>query len=148
MRRLVFALLSGALFTLGLNVSGMTQPGKVLAFLDVAGAWDPSLALVMLGAIVVYALIDTGSRRRARPWHAEEFALPARRRIDARLIAGAAVFGVGWGLGGFCPGPAWSALGTGDARVVAFVIAMLAGISLVRTLEERAAQRAAAAGDG
>jgi uncharacterized protein len=141
-RQHVFAFVSGALFTLGLSVAGMTDPAKVRAFLDFAGDWDPSLALVMVGAIGVYALIHRWSQGREQPWHAAEFSAPARRRVDARLIAGAALFGAGWGLAGLCPGPAWSALGTGSLQIAAFVAAMLAGMSLVRAAEDYSARRA------
>jgi uncharacterized membrane protein YedE/YeeE len=141
----LFSCLSGAAFTFGLALSGLTQPSKVRAFLDVTGDWDPSLALVMVGAIGVYALLFRWGLRRQQPWHASEFSLPARRRIDARLLAGAAVFGVGWGLAGVCPGPAWSALGTGSPRVIAFVFAMLCGMALVGRVEQVAAQRGSAA---
>jgi uncharacterized membrane protein YedE/YeeE len=139
MRRDILAFVSGALFTLGLTVAGMTEPRKVQGFLDFAGAWDPSLAFVMLGAVAVYALSYQLSRRREAPWHCGEFSLPSQRRIDARLVAGAAVFGVGWGLAGLCPGPAWSALGTGNATIVLFVAALLGGMLLVRTAETVAA---------
>ena len=142
MRRNILAFVSGALFTLGLTVAGMTEPRKVQGFLDFAGAWDPSLAFVMLGAVAVYALCHLLSTRRAAPWHSGEFSLPASRRIDARLVAGAALFGVGWGLAGLCPGPAWSALGTGNPTIVVFVAAMLGGMLLVRAAEASAADPA------
>lgn len=137
MRRHLFAFLSGALFTVGLAVGGMTDPRKVRGFLDFAGAWDASLAFVMLGAVVVYAAIYQWSRKREQPWHAPEYSLPAPRSIDARLLGGAALFGVGWGVAGLCPGPAWSVLGTGSPRILAFVVAMLAGMALVRALDAR-----------
>src|SRR6185436_3360209 len=97
MRRQLFAFLSGGLFTAGLTLGGMTQPHKVRAFLDFAGDWDPSLAFVMMGAIGVYALLYRLGTGRAQPWHSGEFALPTKRRIDASLLLGAAIFGVGWG---------------------------------------------------
>ena len=140
MRRHLFAFLSGALFTLGLAVGGMTEPPKVLAFLDFMGAWDPSLAFVMLGAVGVYGLLYPLSTRRSSPWHCDEFSLPSKRRIDARLVSGAAIFGVGWGLAGLCPGPAWSVLGTGSGTILIFVAAMLVGLLVVRAMETYAAE--------
>jgi uncharacterized membrane protein YedE/YeeE len=125
------AALSGLLFALGLAVSGMTEPARVLAFLDVTGAWDPSLAFVMVGALAVYApahyLI---TRRRARPLLAASFELPATAPIDAKLLTGAAVFGVGWGLAGFCPGPALVASAAGAGEAVWTSLGMLAGMLL------------------
>ncbi len=133
--RLGVALLSGALFGLGLAVSGMANPAKVIGFLDVAGDWDPTLAFVMGGAILVagpsYHLIF---RRRQRPVLAGDFELPAKKDVDVRLIGGSALFGVGWGLSGFCPGPAVvalvPALASGIVPVFAFVVAMVAGMAI------------------
>ena len=126
---------SGLLFALGLGLSGMTRPAKVLAFLDVTGAWDPSLAFVMIGAIGVHL---TASRlyilKRVSPLWAEAFALPAKGKIDRRLLAGAAIFGVGWGLGGMCPGPAITDLASFAWQPIAFVGAMLAGMAAVRAI--------------
>ena len=129
MKRVLLALLSGALFGLGLAVSQMTDPDKVLNFLDVAGRWDPSLALVMGGALLVsvpgFALI-----RRHRP---DACAAPAYQHVDTRLLAGSALFGIGWGIAGYCPGPALANLAhAGEA--IAFVGAMLAGSQLARLL--------------
>ena len=129
MKRMSIALAAGALFGLGLAVSGMTNPDKVLNFLDVAGAWDPSLALVMGGALLVsvpgFALI-----RRHRP---DACAAPAYQHVDTRLLAGSALFGIGWGIAGYCPGPALANLAhAGEA--IAFVGAMLAGSQLARLL--------------
>jgi uncharacterized membrane protein YedE/YeeE len=126
------ALLLGALFALGLGVGGMTRPTKVLAFLDVAGAWDPSLAFVMLAAVAVFALAFRVGVRRGKPMLAERFDLPTRRAIDGRLLAGAALFGVGWGLAGLCPGPAITALASGEPAALVFVAAMLAGMAAAR----------------
>jgi uncharacterized membrane protein YedE/YeeE len=127
--RLLVAALAGALFGAGLLISGMTRPDKVIAFLDVTGAWDPSLAFVMGGAVSVYALAFWwGARRRAAPWLDDAFHLPTRRDVDLRLVAGAAIFGVGWGLIGFCPGPALVVAAAGSASGLAFVGAMLAGM--------------------
>lgn len=129
MKRMSIALAAGALFGLGLAVSGMTNPDKVLNFLDLAGRWDPSLALVMGGALLVsvpgFALI-----RRHRP---DACAAPAYQHVDTRLLAGSALFGIGWGIAGYCPGPALANLAhAGEA--IAFVGAMLAGSQLARLL--------------
>jgi uncharacterized membrane protein YedE/YeeE len=126
------AFVVGLTFALGLGLGGMTQPARVLAFLDVAGRWDPSLALVMLGAITVYALGFRLATRRGRPVLAPAFALPARTIIDVRLVAGAVVFGVGWGLAGLCPGPAITSLGSGKPEAAVFVAAMLGGMMVQR----------------
>lgn len=126
--RAFVALFAGALFGVGLGVSGMTRPDKVLGFLDVAGAWDPSLAFVMIGAIGVHAVAVAVARRRARPLGADRFAWSDKTAIDAPLVAGAAVFGIGWGIGGICPGPALASLGAGSTVAVVFAIAMVAGI--------------------
>jgi uncharacterized membrane protein YedE/YeeE len=143
MKPLVTAFVSGALVALGLGVAGMTQPAKVVAFLDVTGDWDPSLAFVMLGAIGVYALGYRVARRRGVPVFAAAFALPTRRDIDARLVGGAALFGLGWGLVGYCPGPALTALASGQVGSFVFVAAMLAGMVLAqRAAPDRPALRA------
>jgi uncharacterized membrane protein YedE/YeeE len=142
----IFALLSGSLFGLGLAVSGMANPAKVLAFLDVTGAWDPTLAFVMAGALAVTAPAFRGVLKRPEPWFAPGFALPGRTDLEARLVVGAALFGVGWGLAGFCPGPALAAMVSGNGRVYAFVAAMIAGFLLhdAWAARERAARQAAA----
>jgi len=128
--RVVAALISGLVFGLGLAVSGMMNPAKVIGFLDVTGDWDPTLAFVMVGALLVavpaYRLIP----RRGRPVLEEKFSLPTKKAIDAPLLVGSGLFGVGWGIVGFCPGPAIAALGTGLLPVFAFVAAMLAGMAL------------------
>jgi uncharacterized membrane protein YedE/YeeE len=126
---LLAALLSGLLFGLGLTVSGMINPAKVLGFLDFAGQWDPSLALVMVSAIPIAALGFAAGRGRQAPLYAPTFSGPAMSRVDARLVSGAVLFGIGWGLAGFCPGPALSSLGFGGWRVLVFVAAMLAGMA-------------------
>ena len=125
-----FALLSGTLFGLGLAVSGMVNPAKVLAFLDVAGAWDPTLAFVMMGALAVTTPAFRYLLKRREPWFADAFALPTKTDLEPRLVLGAALFGIGWGLAGLCPGPAVTALVTGEISVFAFVAAMLAGFIL------------------
>jgi uncharacterized membrane protein YedE/YeeE len=132
--RLAAAFAAGLVFALGLGISGMTQPGKVLAFLDVHGVWDPSLAFVMLGAIVTHALLLRPIFARGRPLLAPLFAVPTRRDIDLRLVGGEALFGIGWGLAGFCPGPAVTAVASGHAAPVLFVAAMLAGMALFELL--------------
>lgn len=118
---------AGTLFGLGLAVSGMVNPGKVIGFLDVAGRWDPTLATVMGGALLVTVLGFRWILCRPRPWLADRFFVPARNDVDARLVVGAALFGIGWGIAGLCPGPAIASLATGLAPVAAFVAAMLAG---------------------
>jgi uncharacterized membrane protein YedE/YeeE len=137
----VALVLAGLTFALGLVVSGMTRPDKVMAFLDVGGAWDPSLILVMASAVAVYLVADRLSRRLSRPLLAATFPEPPARVIDARLAAGAAIFGAGWGLSGFCPGPALVAFGAGAPAALWFVPAMVAGMALweVLPLERRKA---------
>jgi uncharacterized membrane protein YedE/YeeE len=126
---------AGALFGGGLVISGMTQPARVLGFLTATSAWDPSLAFVMAGAVATYAILYRWVRaRRAVPWFDAAFHVPRRRDIDAPLIGGAAVFGVGWGLAGLCPGPSVVSLGGGSPAVIAFVAAMLVGMAAQRRL--------------
>lgn len=121
------ALAAGALFGAGLEISGMARPEKVRGFLDVTRVWDPSLAFVMLGAVGVYFVAWRVARRRDRPLLAERFDLPAKDAIDGRLVVGAAIFGVGWGVGGFCPGPAIVAAGGGASAALVFLGAMTVG---------------------
>jgi len=127
-RKYLFALAAGLLFGLGLIASGMTNPAKVQGFLDVFGAWDPSLALVMGGAIAVGLVAFAAARRRTRTWSGQPMDLAINTVIDARLIGGGVLFGVGWGIAGFCPGPAVVALGSGLPQASVFVGAMLAGM--------------------
>lgn len=122
------ALLCGVVFGAGLSISGMTNPAKVLAFLDVAGAWDPTLLFVMGGALAVSTAGYAVARHRVRPWLAETFQIPTRRDFDAQLVGGAILFGVGWGLVGVCPGPALANLARGAPEAITFVAAMLAGV--------------------
>lgn len=129
------ALLTGLLFGLGLLVSGMANPDKVLSFLDLAGAWDPSLALVMAGAIGVGLIAFRIAGRRATSLLGEPMRLPTRKDLDSRLILGSLGFGVGWGLAGFCPGPALVAVGAGEMKALVFVAFMLAGMALFEWLE-------------
>ncbi len=127
--RVVLALAAGALFGFGLSLSGMVDPARVSGFLDVAsGHWDPSLMFVLGGAVMVAVPGVLLSRRLAKPVLAEDFSLPVKTRIDRPLITGSAIFGVGWGLASFCPGPALSALALGLVPVVLFVSAMIAGM--------------------
>ena len=128
------SLLSGLLFGLGLALSGMVNPVRVLGFLDLAGAWDPTLAFVLGGAVTVAAAGYAIARRMAGPLFAARFDIPQSRVIDSPLLAGAALFGVGWGLAGFCPGPAIASLSLGLPKAVAFVIAMLVGMLAYRGL--------------
>lgn len=132
MLRMLVALFSGTLFGLGLAVSGMVDPAKVIGFLDIAGHWDPTLALVMGGALLVTIPTFRLILKRSRPVLADDFELPTKKEVDARLLGGAALFGVGWGLSGFCPGPAVTALASGLMPVFAFVGAMVAGMALYK----------------
>lgn len=127
---LFIAAVCGLLFGLGLIASGMTDPGKIQGFLDIAGTWDPSLAFVMGGAIAVGVGAFALAKRRERSWSGTPMALPTTTRIDARLVGGGALFGIGWGLAGYCPGPALVALGGGAIPAFWFVGAMLAGMAL------------------
>ena len=132
---LIAALFSGLVFGLGLIISGMANPAKVLGFLDLAGLWDPSLVLVMGGAIAV-GLVGFGvARRRLTSLLGLEMRLPASRQIDRRLIGGGLLFGIGWGIAGFCPGPALVALGAGEVKAIVFVVAMVAGMGLFELIE-------------
>ena len=114
----LIALVTGLIFSTGLALGGMTRPSRVLAFLDVGGAWDPSLLFVMGGAVIVFTVAHRWSTGRARPFLAPGFADVSRRDLDARLVGGAALFGVGWGLSGFCPGPAFTAVTSSPAAAV------------------------------
>ena len=132
------AFLSGVLFAIGLGVAGMTKPTKVLDFLDVAGAWDPSLAFVMMGAIGVHFFFLRRARKMTTPLYAERFVVPSRTALDARLVGGAAVFGVGWGLSGYCPGPALVAAISLAPSTGVFVICMGIGSLAARALRPTA----------
>ena len=134
----VFAsLLAGLVFGLGLIVSGMADPAKVLGFLDLGGAWDPSLAFVMAGAIAVGALAFAVARKRTVSFLGAAMKLPTSRGIDSRLVIGSVVFGIGWGVAGFCPGPGLVALGMGEIKALVFVVAMLVGMGTFELLERR-----------
>jgi uncharacterized membrane protein YedE/YeeE len=135
--RNALALLCGSVFGAGLALAGMTNPAKVLAFLDLFGDWDPTLALVMGAALAVSAASYALARRRAHPWLAESFAIPTRRDLDPRLVGGALLFGIGWGLVGLCPGPALADLWRGSAAIYLFVASLLAGMLLQRIATRR-----------
>jgi len=139
------SLLAGLVFGVGLIVSGMANPAKVLGFLDVAGRWDPSLALVMAGAISVGLISFAVAKRRTQSFLGAEMMFPKARDIDRRLVGGGLLFGIGWGVAGFCPGPAIVALGMGEARAVVFVVAMLVGMGIFEMLERKPARQASAA---
>ena len=131
MRQTIAAFVAGLVFATGLALSGMTDPSKVIAFLDVSGAWAPDLILVMLSAIGVYAVSYGLIVRRSAPLLTSTFALPKLRRPDGRMIAGAAIFGVGWGLAGLCPGPALVSVATGQVGIAVFIATMLVGLRIV-----------------
>lgn len=145
MNKILSAFLIGALFGIGIAISGMADPGKVLNFFDIAGNWDPSLLFVMGGALATTAIgyrIVFGTRQ--KPIFDDGYALPTLRQIDAELVGGSAVFGIGWGISGFCPGGAVPALGLGHAETPIFIAAMMAGIVVARALKARTAQVATA----
>lgn len=129
------AFAAGLLFGLGLLLSGMADPGKVIGFLDLAGRWDPSLAFVMGGAIFVGAFAFALAKRRAKSFLGGAMHIPGRRDIDARLVGGSVVFGIGWGIAGFCPGPALVSFGSGQDKAAVFVAAMLGGMLVYRAAE-------------
>jgi uncharacterized membrane protein YedE/YeeE len=132
MLKMFVALFSGTLFGLGLAISGMVDPAKVIGFLDIIGDWDPTLAFVMGGALLITIPAFRLILSRPRPVLAEEFELPTKKDVDARLLAGSASFGIGWGLAGFCPGPAVTALASGLAPVLVFVAAMVVGMAVYK----------------
>jgi uncharacterized protein len=146
---LLSALVAGLIFALGLVVSGMNQPGVVLGFLDVkalaqgvkpwvSDGWDPSLAMVMGGALMVTILgFQLTPKRLLKPWHADKFELPARKDVDAPLVIGAVMFGAGWGLAGYCPGPALASMLTGGTDALVFTLCMLAGMVLAKVMQKR-----------
>ncbi len=144
MKRNAAAFGTGALFALGLALSGMTKPSKIIGFLDIAGHWDPSLALVMMGAIAVHFVAYRLIRRRSAPLFDTKFHVPTRKDLDLRLVLGAALFGVGWALGGFCPGPGLVAAGGGSLHAIVFLVGMTLGM-LVEHVTARALARPKAA---
>jgi uncharacterized protein len=135
MPAVIVSFVAGLVFGLGLLLSGMANPAKVIGFLDLAGAWDPSLALVMGGAIAVGLPAFAVARRRAHALLGAPMHLPGTRHIDRRLVLGSLAFGVGWGLAGFCPGPGIVALGMGEIKALLFVVAMLAGMAVFEAAE-------------
>jgi uncharacterized protein len=139
------SLLAGLVFGLGLIVSGMANPAKVLGFLDLGGTWDPSLAFVMAGATAVAAIAFAVARRRNSALLGDAMQLPATRDIDRRLVIGSLLFGIGWGVAGFCPGPGLVALGMGEFKALVFVAAMLSGMGIFEWLERRQPARASRA---
>lgn len=140
MSALVAAAVAGLLFSIGLGLGGMTDPAKVQGFLDFTGAWDPTLAFVMGGALAVHAPLAWLIRRRKAPVLAPAFPSPPRARVDGRLLTGAALFGAGWGLAGYCPGPAFTSLASGTGLVALFVLSMLGGMWLFGWWERARAQ--------
>jgi len=145
MGAVIAGLVAGILFGVGLVIAGMTQPAKVMAFLDFTGDWDPSLALVMGGAIAVYAPAYRYFTKLRTPSFAESYLLPLQSQLDGRLLTGAALFGVGWGLAGYCPGPAIVAVGTGGTSALVFALAMLSGMFAHQLLQPLWAPKPAAA---
>lgn len=138
--RILAAYIVGLLFGLGIAISGMINPAKVINFFDIAGTWDPSLIFVMGGALVTTFIGYRLVFGRARPLIGESFAVPASHQIDTRLIGGSALFGIGWGIAGFCPGGALPALGTGRWEVFAFTAALIAGILIARRTQNMTAR--------
>jgi len=134
MAQVLVALVAGTLFGLGLAISQMINPGKVLSFLDFLGPWDPSLALVLLGAVGVAALIFHFALKQPRPYFAAAFQAPSRVDVEPRLVIGGVIFGVGWGLVGWCPGPAISSLALGHWETWVFLAAMVVGMWIYRLL--------------
>lgn len=140
--QIVLALISGLIFGIGLILSGMTDPSKVVGFLDLAGAWDPSLAFVMGGPVLVASVAFRYASGRSRAWLGDTLRLPTAKQIDKRLVSGALAFGAGWGLAGYCPGPAFASLAQGGSKPAVFVVAMLAGMLLYELQDRFAARRA------
>lgn len=138
----------GLLFGVGLDISGMASREKVLGFLDILGNWDPSLAFVMVGAIAVATIGFTLAARRKESWIGTPISLPQRREIDGRLIGGSVLFGIGWGLVGLCPGPAFVSLGQGHLDALLFIAAMLAGAFIVDVVSTRASKVSASPAPG
>ena len=142
--RILSTYLIGLIFGIGISIGGMANPAKVINFFDVAGTWDPSLAFVMGGALIVTALGYRFVLKRPAPLFDGAFQLPTRRDLDTRLIGGSAFFGIGWGIAGFCPGGALPAIGTGRSEVFIFVAALVAGIYAAKFIQGAMAQRAEA----
>ena len=137
MKAAIGAFLSGLVFSIGLAISGMTQPKKVLGFLDVFGEWDPSLMGVMVGAILIYSIAYRWVLKRQRPLLEEKLQIPEPKKIDRPLIVGAFIFGIGWGLAGFCPGPALTSLGTLQTTPILFCLGLFGGMFVFKLLRDR-----------
>lgn len=137
MKKALTAYLCGALFGLGLSVSEMINPTRVIGFLDVAGVWDPTLLLVMVSALVIALPLFSLIRQYSQPFFSDQFMLPTKTRIDPRLITGAILFGIGWGIAGLCPGPAITALASLSVEIIGFVTAMLLGMWLSMQWQKR-----------
>ena len=135
MNSMLISFVSGVVFAVGLGIGGMTQPAKVIGFLDFAGNWDPSLAFVMIGAIAVHSILYRVIRKRPSPLFSQVFSLPTRTDIDLRLVGGAMIFGLGWSIAGFCPGPALTSLASGNLSLVIFTVAMIAGMLLYKFVD-------------
>ncbi|MCY1020569.1 DUF6691 family protein [Pyxidicoccus sp. MSG2] len=148
MKAVLMAGLTGLLFALGLGIGGMTDPARVMGFLDVAGDWDPSLLFLMAGAVGTHAVLRRFILKRPQPVLAPAFPKPAQTPVDRRLVGGAALFGIGWGLAGYCPGPALVSLAKGAPTVLLFVAAMLAGMGLFRGWEAAVMRRKSVGPDG
>ena len=141
------AFAAGLVFGIGLIVSGMTDPAKVIGFLDIAGNWDPSLAFVMAGAIAVGFFAFAFARPRTKAFLGEAMRLPQRRDIDLRLVVGSVIFGIGWGLAGFCPGPALVTSAAGQTKAALFVLAMLVGMAIYTAVERLTSHQGSAPAD-
>lgn len=137
MKNAVAALVVGFIFALGLGLSGMTQPQKIVGFLDLFGNWDPSLIFVMVGAIVVHFITYKLIRRRSSPLLSSQWHVPTKTEITPALVLGSFIFGVGWALGGFCPGPAVTSLASFESRPLVFVISMLLGMFLFKLVDKK-----------
>lgn len=140
MKYSIASFVAGLVFGVGLLVSGMANPEKVLGFLDITGAWDPSLALVMAGAILVGVVAFTIARKRHRSFLGFDMKLPGTSVIDKRLVGGGLLFGAGWGLAGFCPGPGIVAMGAGEFKALVFVVSMVAGMAIFQAIEKSRAR--------
>jgi uncharacterized membrane protein YedE/YeeE len=135
--KIIISYILGVLFSIGLSVSGMVNPDKVLGFLNVFGEWDPALAFVMGGAVIVNLLFFRMVLKRKNPLLGGEFSLPTSNEVDWRLILGSTLFGIGWGLGGICPGPGIANLFTGNTQIIAFIVAMVVGMLTFKLIDKK-----------